>query len=57
MGARGASDAAADFTAVAGPRWDEPAGLNAVAREQIEESDVISFHNYGWPEDFARARA
>jgi hypothetical protein len=37
-----------------GPRWDEPAASNAVEREQIEESDVISFHNYGWPEDFAR---
>jgi hypothetical protein len=37
-----------------GARWDEPAGLNAVAREQIDESDVISFHNYGWPEEFAR---
>ena len=37
-----------------GRRWDEPAGLNAVARTQIEESDVISFHNYGWPEDFER---
>jgi Cellulase (glycosyl hydrolase family 5) len=36
-----------------GARWDEPAGLNAVARTQIEESDVISFHNYGWPEEFA----
>jgi hypothetical protein len=35
-----------------GARWDE-AGLNAVERTQIEESDVISFHNYGWPEDFA----
>ena len=36
-----------------GGRWDEPAGLNAVERTQMEESDVISFHNYGWPEDFA----
>ena len=23
-----------------------------LARVQIEQSDVISFHNYGWPEDF-----
>ena len=29
-------------------------GLNAVERTQIEESDVISFHDYGWPEEFAR---
>jgi hypothetical protein len=28
--------------------------LSAVAREQVDESDVISFHNYGWPEEFAR---
>jgi Cellulase (glycosyl hydrolase family 5) len=34
-------------------RWDETANLNPVERTQIEESDVISFHNYGWPEDFA----
>ncbi len=37
-----------------GGKWDDAAGFNAVEREQIEESDVISFHNYGWPEDFAR---
>jgi hypothetical protein len=23
-----------------------------MARTQIDQSDVISFHNYGWPEDF-----
>jgi hypothetical protein len=23
-----------------------------MARIQIEQSDIISFHNYGWPEDF-----
>ena len=28
--------------------------MNAVARGQIAESDVISFHNYGWPEKFAQ---
>jgi hypothetical protein len=37
-----------------GGRWNEASGLNAVERVQIEESDVISFHNYGWPEEFAR---
>ena len=25
-----------------------------LARIQIEQSDVISFHNYGWPEDFEK---
>jgi hypothetical protein len=33
--------------------WSDPARLNAVERTQLDESDVISFHNYGWPEDFA----
>jgi hypothetical protein len=36
-----------------GPRWDDAAELNAVERTQIQESDVISFHDYGWPEKFA----
>jgi hypothetical protein len=31
--------------------------LSPMARIQISESDIISFHNYGWPEDFElRAR-
>lgn len=25
-----------------------------LARVQVAESDIISFHNYGWPEDFER---
>ncbi|MCX7512801.1 endo-1,4-beta-xylanase [Frateuria hangzhouensis] len=33
--------------------WSDPAKLNAVERTQLEQSDVISFHTYGWPEDFA----
>ena len=32
--------------------WDNPAKWNAVVKTQLEESDVITFHNYGWPEDF-----
>lgn len=35
------------------PDWSDPAKLNAVERTQLEQSDVISFHNYGWPEEFA----
>ena len=31
---------------------EEEAKLNAIQRTQIEQSDVISFHNYGWPEEF-----
>ncbi|HET6555025.1 MAG TPA: 1,4-beta-xylanase [Dyella sp.] len=33
--------------------WSDPAKLNAVERTQLEQSDVISFHSYGWPEEFA----
>ena len=37
--------------------WSKVAGLNVVERTQITESDVLSFHNYEWPESFlARVR-
>ncbi|HET6805937.1 MAG TPA: cellulase family glycosylhydrolase [Frateuria sp.] len=36
-----------------GGDWSDAAQLNAVERTQLDESDVISFHNYGWPEEFA----
>ena len=32
--------------------WDDPAKESETTRIQLRESDVISFHNYGWPEDF-----
>jgi hypothetical protein len=32
--------------------WSTPRTLSPMSRAQIENSDVISFHNYGWPEDF-----
>jgi len=32
--------------------WSSPAKLSPTAHIQLDESDVISFHNYGWPEDF-----
>lgn len=32
--------------------WSSLDKMNAISRIQIENSDVISFHNYGWPEDF-----
>jgi hypothetical protein len=35
--------------------WSSLATMPALARIQIEQSDVISFHNYGWPEDFEKA--
>jgi hypothetical protein len=28
--------------------------LSPMNRIQLEESDIITFHNYGWPEDFER---
>ena len=32
--------------------WTSLETMPPLARIQIEQSDIISFHNYGWPEDF-----
>ena len=32
--------------------WDDPAKESETTQIQLRESDVITFHNYGWPEDF-----
>ncbi len=32
--------------------WSSPEKMSSMARLQIRESDIISFHNYGWPENF-----
>ncbi len=32
--------------------WSDPAKMGAMTRIQLSESDVITFHNYGWPEEF-----
>jgi hypothetical protein len=32
--------------------WSDPAKMSETSRIQIEESDIITFHNYGWPEQF-----
>jgi hypothetical protein len=32
--------------------WSDPQKWTPVQRTQLEQSDVISFHNYSWPEDF-----
>jgi len=38
--------------------WETLTGLNAVEKTQLTQSDVISFHDYSWPEIFeARARS
>ena len=34
--------------------WSSLSTMNAMSRAQIENSDVVSFHNYGWPEDFEK---
>jgi len=38
--------------------WEDLEHLNAVEKTQLTQSDVISFHDYSWPEIFeARAKA
>ena len=38
--------------------WENLDSLNAVEKTQLTQSDVISFHDYSWPETFeARARS
>lgn len=32
--------------------WTHPDKESAVTKIQLTESDVITFHNYGWPEEF-----
>jgi hypothetical protein len=32
--------------------WSSFASLPPVAKIQIENSDIVTFHNYGWPEEF-----
>lgn len=32
--------------------WSALDKMPPMARVQMEQSDIISFHNYGWPEDF-----
>ena len=37
-----------------GEHWDRPEALDPVERIQVTQSDVESFHDYGWPEQFER---
>lgn len=32
--------------------WSDPAKESAMTKVQLAESDIITFHNYGWPEEF-----
>jgi len=34
--------------------WSSLDSMSPMTRLQIEQSDVISFHNYGWPEEFEK---
>ncbi len=34
--------------------WSSPEKMSPTGRIQLQQSDVISFHNYGWPEDFEK---
>ncbi|MEP7187010.1 MAG: 1,4-beta-xylanase [Rhodanobacter sp.] len=34
--------------------WSPSANLNAIEKTQLQQSDVISFHSYDWPEGFSR---
>jgi hypothetical protein len=37
-----------------GDHWDQLATLDPVERIQVTRSDVITFHDYSWPETFAK---
>ena len=37
-----------------GETWDRPATLDPVERIQVAQSDVLSFHDYNWPEHFEK---
>lgn len=34
--------------------WTAPENMSAMTRLQLDESDIVSFHDYGWPEQFER---
>lgn len=34
------------------PNWNDLGHLNAIEKTQLTQSDVISFHDYNWPERF-----
>ncbi|WP_375426924.1 cellulase family glycosylhydrolase [uncultured Sphingomonas sp.] len=37
-----------------GEDWDQQSKLDAVERIQVARSDIMSFHDYNWPEQFER---
>jgi hypothetical protein len=37
-----------------GDHWDDMSTLDAIEKTQVTQSDVITFHDYSWPETFER---
>jgi len=37
-----------------GTDWNDPSKLNAIQKIQIENSDILSFHNYDGPQEFEK---
>jgi hypothetical protein len=37
-----------------GDHWDQVATLDPIERIQVARSDIITFHDYSWPETFAK---
>jgi hypothetical protein len=37
-----------------GETWDKQASLDAVEKIQVSRSDIMTFHDYNWPEQFER---
>ena len=37
-----------------GDHWDQMATLDPIERIQVTRSDIITFHDYSWPETFAK---
>ena len=37
-----------------GDHWDDPSKLDAVEKTQLAQSDVLTFHDYSWPETFEK---
>jgi hypothetical protein len=37
-----------------GDHWDDMSKLDAIEKTQVTQSDVITFHDYSWPETFER---
>jgi Cellulase (glycosyl hydrolase family 5) len=34
--------------------WSSPEKMDPIARVQFKQSDILTFHNYAWPEDFEK---